>query len=249
MRSRACARERRRPADGHSRSTSTRRHAALLQQRDQPRHAAAADLSQISPGAVRRYFPHWGLLSWIMNALDIPMSDFSRGEPYQQPLAVAGQRVAVNICYEDVFGEEIIRQLPRGHAARQLHQRRLVRRLARLRPAPADRRRCARRRPAATCCARPTPASPRSSMSTGTSPPAPSTSTVLEGHAQGFTGSTPYVIWANWPVLASASLCSCAAARRFAMRKAAKRETALYCVRPYERPDPNFPSGGWAWAV
>ena len=32
--------------------------------------------------------------------------------PYQRPLAVAGQRVAVNICYEDVFGEEIIRQLP-----------------------------------------------------------------------------------------------------------------------------------------
>jgi len=25
---------------------------------------------------------------------------------------VAGQRVAVNICYEDAFGEEIIRQLP-----------------------------------------------------------------------------------------------------------------------------------------
>ena len=27
-------------------------------------------------------------------------------------MAVAGQRVAVNICYEDVFGEEILRQLP-----------------------------------------------------------------------------------------------------------------------------------------
>jgi len=47
-----------------------------------------------------------------MNTLDIPMADFSRGEPLQNPLAVAGQRVAVNICYEDVFGEEIIRQLP-----------------------------------------------------------------------------------------------------------------------------------------
>ena len=34
------------------------------------------------------------------------------GAPTQRPLAVAGQRVAVNICYEDVFGEEIIRQLP-----------------------------------------------------------------------------------------------------------------------------------------
>jgi len=44
--------------------------------------------------------------------LDIPMSDFSRGDAKQRPLAVAGQKVAVNICYEDVFGEEIIRQLP-----------------------------------------------------------------------------------------------------------------------------------------
>jgi apolipoprotein N-acyltransferase len=30
----------------------------------------------------------------------------------QQPIEVAGQKVAVNICYEDAFGEEIIRQLP-----------------------------------------------------------------------------------------------------------------------------------------
>ena len=30
----------------------------------------------------------------------------------QQPLDVAGQRVAADICYEDAFGEEIIRQLP-----------------------------------------------------------------------------------------------------------------------------------------
>jgi apolipoprotein N-acyltransferase len=30
----------------------------------------------------------------------------------QEPLKVAGQRVAVDICYEDAFGEEIIRQLP-----------------------------------------------------------------------------------------------------------------------------------------
>ena len=29
-----------------------------------------------------------------------------------RPLQIAGQRVAVNICYEDVFGEEIIRALP-----------------------------------------------------------------------------------------------------------------------------------------
>ena len=32
----------------------------------------------------------------------------------QRPMAVAGQKIAINICYEDVFGEEIIRQLPQA---------------------------------------------------------------------------------------------------------------------------------------
>jgi apolipoprotein N-acyltransferase len=50
--------------------------------------------------------------SWIVNVLQIPMSEFSSGRKVQRPLAVAGQLVAVNICYEDVFGEEIIMPLP-----------------------------------------------------------------------------------------------------------------------------------------
>ena len=49
---------------------------------------------------------------WVLHVLQIPLSDFSRGSPAQTPLAVAGQRVAVNICYEDAFGDEIARSLP-----------------------------------------------------------------------------------------------------------------------------------------
>src|SRR2546422_1729304 len=49
---------------------------------------------------------------WVLHVLQIPLSDFSRGSPVQMPLAVAGQRVAVNICYEDAFGDEIARSLP-----------------------------------------------------------------------------------------------------------------------------------------
>ena len=49
---------------------------------------------------------------WTLDVLSIPLSDFSRGAPDQPPLALAGQRVAVNICYEDVFGAEIARSLP-----------------------------------------------------------------------------------------------------------------------------------------
>ena len=49
---------------------------------------------------------------WIVNVLQIPLSDFERGAADAKPLAIAGERVAPNICYEDAFGEEIIRQLP-----------------------------------------------------------------------------------------------------------------------------------------
>ena len=49
---------------------------------------------------------------WILGVLRIPLSDFSRGGSAQRPMAVAGQRVAVNICYEDAYGAEILRQLP-----------------------------------------------------------------------------------------------------------------------------------------
>lgn len=49
---------------------------------------------------------------WIVRVLSIPLSDFSRGSEGQRPLAVAGQRVALNICYEDAYGREIARQLP-----------------------------------------------------------------------------------------------------------------------------------------
>jgi apolipoprotein N-acyltransferase len=49
---------------------------------------------------------------WVLAILQIPLSDFSRGAPEQPPLAVAGQRIAVNICYEDLFGDEIARRLP-----------------------------------------------------------------------------------------------------------------------------------------
>jgi len=58
------------------------------------------------------FIPLRPVLGWIVSVLAIPLQDFSRGGPNQKPLAVAGESVAVNICYEDVFGEEIIRQLP-----------------------------------------------------------------------------------------------------------------------------------------
>jgi apolipoprotein N-acyltransferase len=42
----------------------------------------------------------------------MPLSDFSRGGGAQPPILAAGQRIAVNVCYEDAFGDEIARRLP-----------------------------------------------------------------------------------------------------------------------------------------
>jgi apolipoprotein N-acyltransferase len=58
------------------------------------------------------FIPFKPLFGWFIDLMHIPLGDFARGTPTQRPLAVAGQKVAMNICYEDVFGEEIIRQLP-----------------------------------------------------------------------------------------------------------------------------------------
>ncbi|HUH93391.1 MAG TPA: apolipoprotein N-acyltransferase [Casimicrobiaceae bacterium] len=50
------------------------------------------------------------LFGWfIRRVLHIPIEDQTPGPPDQLPLEVAGQRVAVDICYEDAFGAELAR--------------------------------------------------------------------------------------------------------------------------------------------
>lgn len=49
---------------------------------------------------------------WFIDLMHIPLGDFARGPAKQPPMVVAGERVAVNVCYEDVFGEELIHALP-----------------------------------------------------------------------------------------------------------------------------------------
>jgi apolipoprotein N-acyltransferase len=59
------------------------------------------------------FIPLRSAFGWLINeVLQIPMGDQARGGAHQAPLNVAGQKVAVNICYEDAFGEEIIHALP-----------------------------------------------------------------------------------------------------------------------------------------
>jgi apolipoprotein N-acyltransferase len=52
-------------------------------------------------------FVPWGF-RWFVDLMTIPLGDFGRGGPDQPPFAVGQQRIAFNICYEDVFGEELL---------------------------------------------------------------------------------------------------------------------------------------------
>jgi apolipoprotein N-acyltransferase len=48
------------------------------------------------------------IVGWfIRSVLAIPLSDQTPGDAAQPPMNVAGERVAVNICYEDAFGAEL----------------------------------------------------------------------------------------------------------------------------------------------
>lgn len=54
------------------------------------------------------YIPLPSLTGWLYNLMDMPMAGFTPGGAVQRPLALAGQKVAFNICYEDSFGDELI---------------------------------------------------------------------------------------------------------------------------------------------
>ncbi len=47
---------------------------------------------------------------WFTRLMNIPLGDFARGVANPPSFAVGVQRVAPNICYEDLFGEELARR-------------------------------------------------------------------------------------------------------------------------------------------
>jgi apolipoprotein N-acyltransferase len=57
--------------------------------------------------------PLKSVFGWfIRSVLHIPLADQTPGPANQAPMQVAGQRVALNICYEDAFGGELLHALP-----------------------------------------------------------------------------------------------------------------------------------------
>ena len=58
------------------------------------------------------YLPLRGLLLFFRDWVDIPMADFTPGDPEQPLFRAGGQPVGLSICFEAVFGSEIRRALP-----------------------------------------------------------------------------------------------------------------------------------------
>jgi apolipoprotein N-acyltransferase len=149
------------------------------------------------------FIPLKKIFGWIYRDwLNMPLSDLSRGGHQQQPMQLNNQKVAVNICYEDVFGEEIISQLPeatilvnisndawygQSYAADQHMQFSQARALETGRM---------------VLRATNTGATAMIDQHGYVLAHAPhDITTTLNISAQGYKGTTPYVLWGNWPFI------------------------------------------------
>ena len=123
---------------------------------------------------------------------------------------LAGQRVAINICYEDVFGEEIINQLPQATMLVNVSNDAWFGRSI----GPQQHLQISQMR------ALETGRYMLRATNTGVTAIIDErgrvlqtieifTTAALHGLAQGFTGATPYVRMGNYPVLGLAGLLIC----------------------------------------
>jgi apolipoprotein N-acyltransferase len=140
---------------------------------------------------------------WVVRVLSIPLADFSRGPAHPRPLEVAGQRVAANICYEDAYGAELIRQLPQATLLVNLSNVAWFGDSL----APAQHLQIAQARALET--GRMHLAATNTGLTAAIDRDgrvlaqlAPFTEGRLELEVQGYDGATPYVRAGDWPVLA-----------------------------------------------
>jgi len=173
---------------------------ALLQQRDQPRASPSQRYDKAHLVPFGEFVP-WGF-HWIVKTVAIPMSDFSLGKENPQPLSLAGQRVAPNICWEDAFGEEIIRQLPEATLLVNVSNVAWFGDSLGAQPAPADLTHARDRDGADHAAPRPTP-DDLDHRSTGQS--GRSAAAVYRRHPRWrrtrLHRATPYVKWGNAPIV------------------------------------------------
>jgi apolipoprotein N-acyltransferase len=144
---------------------------------------------------------------WFYQLAQIPMSDQTRGAPDQPPMRFGDQRVALNICYEDLFGAELIRALPAATLMLNISN------LAWYGDSLAQPQHLQIARVRALETGRPMLRSTNTGMTALVQPDGRVTGVlpefergVLRGEAQGYTGLTPYARWGDWPALGFALL-------------------------------------------
>lgn len=58
------------------------------------------------------YFPFRSLLGFFAQWINIPLSDIDLGKKEQPLVEAAGQKIGINICFEDVFDRDVLLDLP-----------------------------------------------------------------------------------------------------------------------------------------
>ena len=54
------------------------------------------------------------MFGWFVRMMEIPLGDFARGSSSQAQLQLRDQRIGFNVCFEDLFGEELAVQVRAG---------------------------------------------------------------------------------------------------------------------------------------
>lgn len=60
------------------------------------------------------YVPLASLLRGLIKLFDIPMSNFSVAESPQKLPVIQGNKVVVTLCYDDIFAQDVMRQIPQA---------------------------------------------------------------------------------------------------------------------------------------
>jgi len=146
---------------------------------------------------------------WFVDAMNIPLGDFDRGPVRQRLFEISGQTIAPDICFEDVFGEEIIQSVrDSGQYGRGANILVNISNLAWFGDSWALRQHLQISRMRALETARPMIRATNTGMTAAIDPNGvvraaltPLNKGVLDVEVQGFSGFTPYVRWGNWPIL------------------------------------------------
>jgi apolipoprotein N-acyltransferase len=148
------------------------------------------------------YFPVPGFIRDWMRYMNLPTGDAIPGDPDQPPFDIAGEKLAITICYEDVFGAEQLHSLPEATLLVNVtndawfgdsiapHQHLQI---ARVRAAEAGRYLLRAANTGVTAVINPHGKIVDSLPQFRTG--------LLEATVRGYTGSTPYARFGNWLVV------------------------------------------------